>query len=230
MAVTDESASMNEPQRLFASASASRCDPDAHPGSSLVAGLCQQFRRWRQKRVLRMALRLAEEPILMLEVSQSPGGAWPVLLEHSNRVIVTTCPSADSLAEAHRKLPEALKRRIRELPSPQEHAELRKGAVDCLLLPEIPRTACNRQNIRLLNQWIPVTRDSVILFARVDHSSPAVMADQACPCGSDPHPNGPDFASARSLEREFQRLGFSQIRHYNVVPGVDGVRVYILRK
>jgi len=219
---------MNEPQRLFAPSPSH--EHDALAGRSCSGGLCQRIRQWRQKRLLRLALRMAEEPILMLEVSQSPGAAWPVLLEHSNRIIVATCPSIDSLEQAHQRLPEAMKRRIRDLPALQEQAELRKGSVDCLLLPEIPQSACNRQNIRLLNQWIPVTRDSVILFVRVDHSGPAVSASVSCPCGPDPHPGGPDFASARSLEREFQRLGFSHIHHYNLIPGVDGVRVYILRK
>ncbi|MCP1647899.1 MULTISPECIES: hypothetical protein [Pseudomonas aeruginosa group] len=219
---------MNEPQRLFAPSPAH--ERDALAGRSLGGGLCQRIRQWRQKRLLRLALRMAEEPILMLEVSRSPGAAWPVLLEHSNRIIVATCPSVDSLEQAHNKLPEAMKRRIRDLPAPQEQAELRKGSVDCLLLPEIPQTACNRQNIRLLNQWIPVTRDSVILFARVGQGSPAAPASGPCPCGSEPHSDGPDFPSAHTLEREFQRLGFAQIRHYNVIPGADGVRVYILRK
>ncbi|WP_448681753.1 hypothetical protein [Pseudomonas nicosulfuronedens] len=218
---------MNEPQRLFATAP--HRENDAPAGKSFGSGIRQRIRQWREKRLLRLALRMAEEPILVLEVSQSPGSAWPVLLEHSNRIIVATCPSTDSLEEAHQKLPEAMKRRIRDLPPPQDHTELRKGSVDCLLLPEIPRSPCNVPNIRLLNEWISVTRDSVILFARVGH--PASAKDiQPCPCGSDPHPSGPDFASARALEREFLRLGFSQIRHYNVVPGVDGVRIYILRK
>jgi len=218
---------MNDPQRLFAPSSSRQSN--AAVGRSLGSGLCRRLRQWRHKRLLRLALRMAEEPILMLEVSQTPGAAWPVLLEHSNRIIVAACPSTDSLADAHQQLPEAMKRRIRELPAPQIHAELRKGAVDCLLLPEIPRSVCNLPNIRLLNEWIAVTRDSVILFARVGHQGPLDEA-QPCPCGSDPHPIDPDFANARALEREFQRLGFSQIRHYNVVPGVDGVRVYILRK
>ncbi|MDU4255174.1 hypothetical protein [Pseudomonas sp.] len=218
---------MNEPQRLFATAP--HRENDAAAGNSFGSGVCQRMRQWREKRLLRLALRMAEEPILVLEVSQSPGSAWPVLLEHGNRIIVATCPSTDSLVEAHQKLPEAMKRRIKELPPPQEHAELSKGSVDCLLLPEVPRTACNMPNIRLLNEWIPVTRDSVILFARVGHPT-SVKDTQSCPCGADPHPVGPDFASARALEREFQRLGFSQIRHYNVIPGVDGVRIYILRK
>ena len=218
---------MNDPQRLFASTP--HPDDGSLAENSFGGGLCRRILQWRQRRLLRLALRLAEEPILMLEVSQSPGAAWPVLLEHGNRIIVATCPSIDSLAQAHQKLPEAMKRRIRELPAPQEQAELRKGSVDCLLLPEIPQTACNRQNIRLLNQWISVTRDSVILFARVSHSSP-VIAAEPCPCGPEPHPGGPDFACSRSLEREFQRLGFSHIHHYNVIPGADGVRVYILRK
>lgn len=219
---------MNDPQRLFAPTSTH--ERDALAGNSFGGALCQRIRLWRQKRLLRLALRMAEEPILVLEVSQSPGAAWPVLLEHGNRIIVATCPSLDLLAQAHQQLPEAMKRRIRDLPAPQEGAELRKGSVDCLLLPEIPQTACNRQNIRLLNQWIPVTRDSVILFARVGHSGPAIPDPPPCPCDPEPHPGGPDFANARALEREFQRLGFSQIRHYNVIPGGDGVRVYILRK
>ena len=189
---------MNDPQRLFTPSS--RHQHDALAGSSSGRGLCRRIRQWREKRLLRLALRMAEEPILMLEVSQSPGASWPVLLEHSNRIIVATCPSSDSLADAHRKLPEAMKRRIRDLPAPLEDAELRKGSVDCLLLPEIPQTACNSRNIRLLNQWIPVTRDSVILFARIGHSN-SLDDTQPCPCGSDPHPIGPDFANARALER-----------------------------
>ncbi|PJI50087.1 MAG: hypothetical protein CTR55_12290 [Pseudomonas sp.] len=219
---------MNEPQRLFVPAA--HCENAVVAGSSVVGGLRQRLRQWRYKRLLRLALRLAEEPILMLEVSMCPGVAWPVLLEHSNRIIVTTCPSTESLVAAHQKLPETLKRRIRALPAPQGEAELRQGAVDCLLLPEIPQTTCNVPNIRLLNEWIPVTRDSVILFARIGQPDSTGSDLQACPCGVEPHPIGPDFASARALEREFQRLGFSQIRHHNVIPGVDGVRVYLLRK
>ncbi|WP_447750143.1 hypothetical protein [Pseudomonas nicosulfuronedens] len=219
---------MNEPQRLFVPAS--HCENAVVAGSSVVGGLRQRLRQWRYKRLLRLALRMAEEPILMLEVSQRPGTAWPVLLEHNNRIIVATCPSTESLLVAHQKLPEALKRRIRELPAPHEQAELRRGAVDCLLLPEIPQTTCNVPNIRLLNEWIPVTRDSVILFARIGQPDSSGTDAGACPCGAEPHPIGPDFSTSRALEREFQRLGFSQIRHYNLIPGVDGVRVYLLRK
>ncbi|MFR0687816.1 hypothetical protein ACLUTX_00330 [Enterobacterales bacterium AE_CKDN230030158-1A_HGKHYDSX7] len=205
---------MNEPQPLPAPATCRERRPVDRSGDG--GHLRLRLSQWRRERLLRLALRRAEEPILVLEVAQLPGATWPVLLEHRNRIIVATGPCVESLQQAHQRLPMAMKRRIRDLPAPQDPPELRARSVDCLLLPDIPPGVCNAPNIRLLNQWIPVTRDSVILFARVSHRSSTGPA--------------PDFSSAWALEREFQRLGFAQISHCNWVPGMDGVRIYILRK
>ncbi len=220
---------MNEPQRLFASAG--HRENDGVASNTLRAFLRTRIAEWRKKRLLRLALRVAEEPILMLEVSQSPGAFWPVLLEHSNRIIVATSPAADSLLAAHQKLPTAMMQRIKAMPGPLDYAELGAGSVDCILIPEVPPTECNAATLRLLDQLHPVTRDTVILFARVGRR-PTNEADQPCPCGtsSESHSATPNSNSAKGLEQAFQRVGFSQIKHYNFLPGVDGIRVYVLRK
>lgn len=219
---------MNEPQRLSASA-------EHHENGGVASGTLSAFLRtriadWRKKRLLRLALRIAEEPILMLEVSQSPGGFWPVLMEHNNRIIVATSPASDSLLAAHRKLPSGMNQRIKTLPGPVDYAELRAGSVDCILISEVPSSSCNAANIRLLGQLSRVTRDTVILFARVGSRSSLSGAIPPCTCSADQHALMPDSTSAKALEQEFQRVGFSQIKHYNFTPGVAGVRVYILRK
>jgi hypothetical protein len=218
---------MNEPQRLVATVAPR--ESDSAPGRQFSARLRARVAAWRKRRLLRLALRVAEEPILMLEVSQAPGLFWPVLTEHNNRVIVATSPAAESLLEAHRLLPQGVTRRIRVMPGPLDYAELRPASVDCILLAEIPPSECNANTLRLLSQLHHVTRDSAILFARVGSQRPAPQAGAACRCG-DSHAVAAEASHARALEQEFLRIGFSQIRHYNFTPGSDGVRVYILRK
>ena len=221
---------MNEPQRPFASAG--HRENDGVASNTLSAFLRTRIAEWRKKRLLRLALRVAEEPILMLEVSQSPGAFWPVLLEHSNRIIVATSPAADSLLAAHQKLPNAMTRRIKTMPGPLDYSELGDGSVDCILISEVPPTDCNAATIRLLDQLHPVTRDTVILFARVGRQRSLDDTQQPCPCdsGSESHVAVPPPTSAKALEQAFQQVGFSQIKHYNFLPGVDGIRVYVLRK
>ncbi|WP_152223513.1 hypothetical protein [Pseudomonas sp. SCB32] len=221
---------MNEPQRPFASAG--HRENDGVASNTLSAFLRTRIAEWRKKRLLRLALRVAEEPILMLEVSQSPGTFWPVLLEHSNRIIVATSPATDSLLAAHQKLPSAMTQRIKTMPEPMDYSELGAGSVDCILISEVPPTDCNAATIRLLDQLHPVTRDTVILFARVGRQRSLNEAGQACPCGASPssHSVTPNPTSAKALEQAFQRVGFSQIKHYNFLPGMDGIRVYVLRK
>jgi len=221
---------MNEPQRPFASAGHRKNDGVA--SNTFSAYLRTRIAEWRKKRLLRLALRVAEEPILMLEVSKSPGAFWPVLLEHNNRIIVATSPATDSLLAAHQKLPQAMTQRIKAMPEPLDYSELGAGSVDCILISEVPPTECNAATIRLLDQLHPVTRDTVILFARVGRQHSMTQADQSCPCGSasDAHSALPNPTSAKALEQAFQRVGFSQIKHYNFMPGMDGIRVYVLRK
>lgn len=224
MVETIEPAPMNEPQRLFAFAEHRQTDGVA--GKTFSAFLRTRIAEWRKRRLLRLALRIAEEPILVLEVSQSPGDAWPVLLEHSNRVIVATSPATDVLLAAYQRLPSPLTQRIKAVPGPLDDTELHAGSVDCVLISEVPSRPCNAANIRLLEQLLPMTRDTVILFAWVGHQ----RSKNPCSCGSDGHSDASHATSAKALKQQFQRVGFSQIRHYNFIPGVDGVRVYILRK
>ena len=221
---------MNEPQRLFASAGDRKNDGVAN--HTLRAYLRTRIAEWRNRRLLRLALRVAEEPILMLDVSQSPGAFWPVLLEHGNRIIVATSPAADSLLATHQKLPNAMAQRIKAMPGPLDYSELGAGSVDCILISDVPPTECNAATIGLLGQLHPVTRDTVILFARIGRQRSANEMEQPCPCGSDSesHVTTPPPTSAKALEQAFQHVGFSQIKHYNFLPGVDGIRVYILRK
>ncbi|QRY78349.1 hypothetical protein JVX91_22595 [Pseudomonas sp. PDNC002] len=218
---------MNEPQRLVA-ATGNR-DNDGVV-SKLTSDLRANIHSWRRKRLVRLALRVAEEPILMLEVSQTPGFYWPVLMEHTNRIVIATSPAADSLLDAHRALSRPMTQRIRAMPGPLDYTELREASVDCILLTEVPQSGCNDANIRLLTQIRHVTRDTAILFARVSHQRPGDEAPQTCTCGAEPHAIDPASANARALEQEFLRLGFNQIRHYSFTPGVDGIRIYVLRK
>lgn len=217
---------MNDPQRLDAAVGDRESDSAA---GNLTADLGTRFYKWRKKRLLRLALRVAEEPILMLDVSQAPGFYWPVLMEHANRVVVAMSPIAAPLQSAQRALSNTWTRRIRAMPGPQDYTDLAAGSVDCILLGDIPPMTCNQANVSLLEKVRHATRDTAILFARVGHRLPT-SKEKVCTCGTAPHPINPQSSNPRSLEKEFLRIGFNQIRHFSFAPGMDGLRVYVLRK
>src|SRR5476649_791791 len=63
-------------------------------------GLTRRLRHWRDEQLSRHALKVAGEPGLVLDLPSGAGRFWPVLAEHSNRVILAADHSPAMLAAA----------------------------------------------------------------------------------------------------------------------------------
>ncbi|MBO6276418.1 MAG: class I SAM-dependent methyltransferase, partial [Pseudomonas sp.] len=48
-------------------------------------GLARRFVLWRERRLVRRALKVAGEPGLILDLACGAGRFWPILAEHGNR-------------------------------------------------------------------------------------------------------------------------------------------------
>lgn len=212
---------MTESQRPFVSA-------DQQEKSGVVSApnrrsLCAYISEWRAKRLLRRALRLAEEPILVLQISQAPTLYWSVLTEHRNRVILAASPGANSLQDDHRRLPGRIANQIKVATAPFDYSEIGSDSVDCVVMADIPPfPEWSAATFELLANLHRITRDTVIFLVRT-----AQQRDAAERSGE---PARSSSSHSKSMENEFRRVGFAQLGHYKFAPGLDGRRLYVLRK
>ncbi len=164
--------------------------------------LAQRLGFWREKQLIRKALKLAGEPTLVLDLSRITGLYWPVLAEHSSRVIIA---AADGLAQFEARLQRHAppqRERIRVLQTAALAIGLPDGAVDCVLCMR-PADEDSRRTA-FLRELHRVTRDTVIL---------AIGTDRFDPC-----------------QRDLTTAGFRLVCRLDFLPLCAPRRLAVLRK
>ena len=76
-------------------------------------GWARRLSHWRDEQVARHALRLADDPGLVLDLPCGAGRFWPLLAEAPHRVILAADNSADMLAVARASQPADVVARVR---------------------------------------------------------------------------------------------------------------------
>ena len=203
---------------------AARCDRDHARvcGDTRPPGLLRRLWLWRDERLVRQALKVAGEPGLLLDLACGAGRFWPVLAEHSNRVILASDPSQAMLDHAQSHHGAAFLRRIKTFQGSAFSIGLSANAVDCIFCLELFRhvpTADAR--LALLREFHRVSRDTVIVSVDSDSRHREL------------HPPGTGQAllSHRvEVEAEFRQAGFTVLNQQEFMPGSTLWRVYVLRK
>ncbi|MCY1405081.1 hypothetical protein D9M71_203130 [compost metagenome] len=189
-------------------ASASPC-PDG-----ILVGLGKRLYRWRKARLVRRALRQADEPNLVLDLSHETGSFWPVLAEHGNRVILAATASPESLSAALGAQPAALAARVKGIQGGAAAIQLHDNAVDSIFcLGLLPLLAEADQRLAILRELRRVTRDTLIVSLQLD--------------GWRQRGGGVKRAT---IEEEIGRVGFDIVGRYGFLPGYSTLWVYVLRK
>lgn len=185
-------------------------------------GWRQRLAQWRREHLLRNALNKAGEPGLVLDVACGVGRYWPVLGEHSNRVILAADPSPDTLKHGRTHQSASLLARIRTFQSSAFSIGLSANAVDCIvcstLFQQLPSA---EHRMALLQEFQRVSRDTLIVVVRLAGRGnwTAALTAQVEP-----------GVGKSQLEAEFKAAGFEVLMHQDVLPGIAATRVYVLRK
>lgn len=188
---------------------------------------------WRDAQLARMALRDAGEPGLVLDVPAGSGRFWPVLAEHTNRVILAADPSTDRLAFAEAQSSSEVRQRIRTFQSSAFSIGLSANAVDCIFCMRLfHHLNDSEKRAAILDEFYRVTRDTAIVALWVDGNVKAWrrkrQQGRLAPGTSVPRNR---FVVCRSeIESEFARAGFRIVDHHDFLPGYAMWRVYVLRK
>lgn len=194
-----------QPPSLIEIEYAERCDREHARvcGDTRPPGLRQRLASWRDKGMVRHALKVAGEPGLVLDLACGSGRFWPVLAEHVNRVILASDNSQDMLDHARTHHPASLLKRVKTFQGSAFSISLSANAVDCIFCLELFRHVPSSEGrSALLREFHRVSRDTVIVSVN----------------------------SRTSIEDEFRLAGFKVLHHQEFVPGSNLWRVYVLRK
>ncbi|MHC8412538.1 class I SAM-dependent methyltransferase [Pseudomonas sp. Hz4] len=187
-------------------------------------GLAGRLTFWRDKQLVRNALKVAGEPGLVLDVACGVGRFWPVLAEHANRVILAADPSQDILDHAQTHHPQHLLKRVKTFQSSAFTIGLSANAVDCIFCMQLFQHLTSPDHrLAMLKEFHRVSRDTVIVAVKVDAHFNGQRTDaQSAPVQQ--------LASKADVETEFTRAGLRLLSHQDFLPGCARMRVYVLRK
>ena len=197
--------------------------------------LARRLSLWRDAQLARHALRDAGEPGLVLDLPAGSGRFWPVLAEHSNRVILAADPSTDMLAVAQSQSSVKVRERIRTFQSSVFSIGLSANAVDCIFcMRQFHHVADSDRRMEILQEFHRVTRDTAIVALWVDGNLKAWRRKRQqrfrLAQGLVELPRNRFVVSRSTIETEFANAGFAIVDHHDFLPGYAMWRVYILRK
>lgn len=187
--------------------------------------LARRLSTWRDTRLARKALRLAGEPLRVLDLPCGAGRFWPTLLEHPTRTLIGADNSADMVAVARAATPPALLQRIETMQTSAFAIDLPDQSVDSIfcmrLLHHIEEP---EHRLTILREFRRVTRDTVILSLWVDGNYKAWKRARHERKRKDRF-----VFPVGQVEAEFRKAGFRILGHYDFLPRYAMWRVYVLR-
>lgn len=198
-------------------------------------GLARRLSHWRDIQVARHALKLADEPNLVLDLPCGAGRFWPMLSEQPKRVILAADNSADMLATAKTAQPAAVVARVRTFQSSAFAIDLGDNAVDCIFcIRLLHHIESAEHRLAILREFHRVSRDSLIVSLWVDGNYKAWkrrrLELRRVREGRAPQ-TGNRFVIPRAvIESEFRQAGFAIVGHQDFLPGYALWRTYTLRK
>lgn len=189
-----------------------------------VQGLGGRLAFWRERQLVRHALKVAGEPGLILDVACGVGRLWPVLAEHTNRVILATDPSQDILEHARAHHSQSLLKRVRTFQSSAFTIGLSENAVDSIFCMRLFQHLTNPEHRQaMLGEFHRVSRDTVIVAVRLGSRFKARCANlQDVAVRS--------LVSGGEMEAEFSQAGFRVTGQKDFLSLCSPMRIYVLSK
>lgn len=198
-------------------------------------GIARQLSNWRDQQVARRALKLADEPNLLLDLPCGAGRFWPMLCEQPNRIILAADNSAEMLATALAAQPREVVARVRSLRTSAFAIDLGANSVDCIFcIRLLHHIEAAEYRLAILREFHRVSRDTVIVSLWVDGNYKAWrrrrLEARRVARGQAAQNQNRFIVSRAEIEQQFQQAGFDIIGHLDFLPGYAMWRTYVLRK
>ncbi|MDR3213112.1 MAG: class I SAM-dependent methyltransferase [Azoarcus sp.] len=197
-------------------------------------GLFRRLSHWRETRMARKALRLAGNPVWVLDLPCGAGRFWPMLCEYSGRVLLAADNSPDMLKVALKEQPHTLTRRIEIFQTSAFAVDLEDNTVDCVFCMRLLHHIGDAEHrMTMLREFHRVTRDTLVVSLWVDGNYKAWKHQrlEKRRFQESAAANRSRFVIDRTtIESEFRQAGFDVIGYADFLPGYAMWRAYALRK
>lgn len=194
-------------------------------------GLWRRLSNWRDQSIARKALKLAGNPMSVLDLPCGTGRFWSLLAENQERQIIACDNSQDMIDIGMQCRPPAITEHIRTIQSSAFELDLADGVVDNIFCIRLLHHIGNKEDrLKLLGELHRVTRSTVIISLWVDGN---VKAWRRCKLESKrsrrEYQNR--FVIPRNvIEKEFEQAGFKVKAHLDFLPKYAMWRTYVLEK
>jgi SAM-dependent methyltransferase len=195
-------------------------------------GWARRFSHWREAGIARKALRLAGDPMRVLDLPCGTGRFWPMLLEKPGRALLAADNSPDMLALARRAQPWALER-TRLFRTSAFAIGLADESVDCVFCMRLLHHLGEaRHRLAMLREFHRVARETLVISLWVDGNYKSWRRKRLeARRQRAPGDYQNRFVTEREgIESEFRQAGFAPAGHFDFLPGYAMWRVYVLRK
>jgi ubiquinone/menaquinone biosynthesis C-methylase UbiE len=198
-------------------------------------GWARRLSHWREVQLARRALRLAGEPLVVLDLPCGAGRFWPMLCEKPGRTILAADNSHDMLATARAaQVPEVVAR-VDAFQTSAFAIGLDAGAVDCVFcIRLLHHVEAAGHRLAILCEFNRVSRDTAIVSVWVDGNYKAwkrrrLERRRAAEGRAAQNPNR-FIVAGPVIEEEFSQAGFRVLGRLDFLPGYAMWRTYVLRK
>ncbi|MBM3350973.1 MAG: class I SAM-dependent methyltransferase [Betaproteobacteria bacterium] len=194
-------------------------------------GIEPRLSHWRDVQLARKALKIAGEPLRVLDLPCGAGRFWPTLAENPNRTVIGADNSADMVAVATENCPKEIASRFTGMQTSAFAIDLPDGAVDSVFSMRLMHhIGKSEHRLVMLKEFHRVTKDTVIMSLWVDGNYKAWKRMRS----EKHHPRGESqnrfLIPAKQIEQEFVQAGFKVVKFLDFIPYYAMWRVYVLRK
>ena len=194
-------------------------------------GLARKLSNWRDQQIARKALKIAGDPLSVLDVPCGTGRFWKVLTENPERIVYASDNSQKMIDIGLQYREKHLSKKIHTFKASAFSLPVSDGYVDnifCIRL--LHHIGQSEDRLKLLKEFHRVTKSTVIVSLWVDGNVKA-WKRKKLESNRTKRPYQNRFVIPQHIiEKEFQEAGFRIKNHLDFLPKYAMWRTYILEK
>ncbi len=199
------------------------------------ATLGSRLSNWREISIARKALKLAGDPLSVLDLPCGAGRFWPMLAEKPDRSILGADNSADMVNIATKAQPPEVVKRVKAFQTSAFAIELPDGAVDCVFCMRLMHHIGEKSHrLAMLTEFHRVARESLVVSVWVDGNLKSWrrrrLEARRISKGKPKQVQNRFIFSRSEIEAEFKESGFDIVGRVDFMPLYSMWRTYVLRK
>ena len=194
-------------------------------------GLARKLSNWRDQQIARKALKIAGDPLSVLDVPCGTGRFWKVLTENPERIVYASDNSQKMIDIGMQYREKELLKKIHTFKASAFSLPVSDGYVDnifCIRL--LHHIGQSEDRLKLLKEFHRVTKSTVIVSLWVDGNVKAWKRKKLESSRTKRPYQNRYVIPQHIIEKEFQEAGFRIKNHLDFLPKYAMWRTYILEK